>query len=54
MPEIFSNSSFLDRFLTYDYDEGFIYAIEMSGRSDEDKDRWIMCLGGQGSLTQEM
>jgi len=54
MPEIFSNSSFLHRFLTYGYEEGFIYAIEMIGRSDEDTDGWITCLGGQGFLTQRM
>lgn len=50
MPEIFSNSSFLDRFLTYGYDEGFSYAIEMIGRSDKDKNGWITCLGCQGLL----
>lgn len=45
MPEIFSKPSFLDRFLTYGYDGGFSYAIEMIGRSDENKNGWITCLG---------
>lgn len=47
MPEDLSNLSLRERLLIYGYDEGFIYAIRMLERSDEDKEGKITCIGGR-------
>lgn len=44
-----SDLSFREWFLTYDYYEGIVHAIQVLGRSDSDDERKITCLGNRDS-----
>ncbi|KAL9068494.1 MAG: hypothetical protein Q9161_006143 [Pseudevernia consocians] len=49
---VLNNFRFRDGFINYDYDYGSIDVIQMLGRSADETDGSIDCLGGQGHTTQ--
>lgn len=54
LSEVFSDFGFREKSLIYDYDQDFVHAIQVLGRSGFDSEDKVTCLGGQGFTTQKV